>query len=161
MAAPRAEPSTLSASRESRERWRLFGIASAVSALLALPVGVAVAMSWVELPWAEPVPAAATPEWVALPQLRATTTDGAVVKARVALDVDGVAARTTIQRRTQQVGLLLEVSVASRTRDEIRSADGIEALSQDMQRRLNRYLEAEGANVVRSVAIQDLVVNPQ
>jgi flagellar basal body-associated protein FliL len=129
--------------------------------VVALPVGVAVAMAWVELPWVQSEPVAATPDWVTLPQLRATTTDGAVVKARVALDVDGVAARTAIQRRTQQVGLLLEVSVASRTHDEIRSPDGIESLSKDMRQRLNRYLEGEGANVVRSVAIQDLIVNPQ
>ena len=47
-----------------------------------------------------------------------------MVKARVALDVPGAAAKNAIQRNTQQVGLLLEVSIAQQTRAQIGSPDG-------------------------------------
>lgn len=144
-----------------REGLRLFLIASAITAVIALPMGVAVGMSWVDIPWTQRPDAPPTPDWVTLPQLRATTQDGSFVKARVALDVDGASARNTIQRRTQQVGLVLEVAVAGRTRDQIRTPAGMKRLSTDMRDRLNEYLESEGDKVVRSVAIQDLIVNPQ
>jgi flagellar basal body-associated protein FliL len=144
-----------------RERIRLFVIAASVSAFVAVPVGISVGMSWVDLPWSDPVESRAAPDWVPMPQVRATTIDGSVVKARVALDVEGSAARNAIQRRTQQVGLVLEVAVSSHTRDEIRSTRGIERLSVDMRDRLNAFLESEGPSVVRAVAIQDLIVNPQ
>lgn len=159
MAAPRAPAPDRAESR--RESLRLFLIAAAVTGVLVMPVGVAVGMSWVELPWVAPAESTATPEWVPLPQVRATTLDGTFVKARVALDVEGASARGTIQRRTQQVGLVLEMAVAAHTREQIRAPGGLEHLSSDMRERLNRYLESEGDQVVRSVAIQDLIVNPQ
>lgn len=158
MPAPRSGASPRTAPRESL---RLFLIAAGVTALFVLPIGVAVGMSWVDLPWIAPTQARAQPEWLALPQVRATTLDGNVVKARVALDVTGASVRGTIQRNTQQVGLVLETAVAAHTRDQIRSAEGIEHLSGVMRDRLNDYLASEGDSVVRSVAIQDLIVNPQ
>lgn len=161
MAPPRAPLAPASSPDDERStNRRVYWAAAAITVLVALPVGVSIGMSWVDLPWSN-TEARATPEWVALPQLRATTIDGSVVKARVALDVDGVTARNAIQRRAQQVGLLLEVSVASRSKAQIRSPEGIEALSVDMRTRLNHYLESEGADAVKSVAIQDLIVNPQ
>jgi flagellar basal body-associated protein FliL len=85
-----------------------------------------------------------------------------VVRARVALDVPGALLKSTIQRNTQQVGLLLELSVASRTRADLGRPDGIAALSQDMRMRLNTYLGVEdGEPGVQSVAIQDLLIKPQ
>ena len=107
-----AEPAT--------DNRRLVLIAVAMTALLAVPIGISVGMSWVDLPWSNVEPAKAAPEWVNLPQVRATTVDGTVVKARVALDVPGAVAKNTIQRNTQQVGLLLEVSIAQQTREQIR-----------------------------------------
>jgi hypothetical protein len=139
---------------------RIWLVTAAIGLLIALPVGVSIGLSWVDLPWSNS-DARSAPDWVGVPQVRATTIDGAVVKARVALDVQSAAARTTIQRRTQQVGLLLEVSVASHTREQIRSPQGIAQLAQDMRSRLNSYLESEGVDVVKAVAIQDLIVNPQ
>jgi flagellar basal body-associated protein FliL len=159
MATPPINPNDKYAA-EARERQRLFFIALAITAVVALPVGVSVGMSWVDLPWSQSE-SRAVPDWVALPQVRTTTIDGTVVKTRVAVDVEGTSARTAIQRRTQQVGLLLEVSVASHTREQISSAQGIERLSGDMRGRLNSYLEAEGVDVVKAVAIQDLLINPQ
>ena len=141
---------------------RLVLIAVSVTALLAVPIGISVGMSWVELPWSNVEPVKAAPEWVNLPQVRATTIDGTVVKARVSLDVPGALAKNTIQRNTQQVGLLLEVSIAQQTREQIGSPKGISRLSDDMRDRLNAYLGGEGKDVaVKSVAIQDLLVKPQ
>ncbi|QTN22742.1 hypothetical protein HZ992_21865 [Rhizobacter sp. AJA081-3] len=141
---------------------RLVLIAVAVTALLAVPIGISVGMSWVDLPWSNVEPVKAAPDWVNLPQVRATTVDGTVVKARVALDVPGAVAKNTIQRNTQQVGLLLEVSIAQQTREQIGSPKGITRLSDDMRERLNAYLGGEGDEAaVKSVAIQDLLVKPQ
>ena len=119
-------------------------IAVAVTALLAVPIGISVGMSWVELPWSNVEPVKAAPEWVNLPQVRATTIDGTVVKARVALDVPGAVAKNTIQRNTQQVGLLLEVSIAQQTREQIGSPKGITRLSDDMRDRLERLPRRRG-----------------
>jgi flagellar basal body-associated protein FliL len=147
---------------EGADNRRLILIAVTVTALLALPIGVSVGMKWVDLPWEQSVPARAAPDWVSLPQVRATTVDGTVVKARVALDVPGTVAKNTIQRNTQQVGLLLEVSIAQQTRAQIGSPKGIAHLSDDMRDRLNAYLGTDGSDdAVKSVAIQDLLVKPQ
>lgn len=149
-----AEPAT--------DNRRLVLIAVAMTALLAVPIGISVGMSWVDLPWSNVEPVRAAPEWVNLPQVRATTVDGTVVKARVALDVPGAVAKNTIQRNTQQVGLLLEVSIAQQTREQIGSPKGIARLSDDMRDRLNAYLGGDDDEVaVKSVAIQDLLVKPQ
>lgn len=122
-------------------------------------MGVSVGMSWVDLPWNEPKPAQAVPEWVSLPQVRATTTDGTVVKARVALDVQGSSAKTQLQNNMAQVGLLLEISIAQQTRAQIGSPQGIPRLAQDIRDRLNGYLVPNGDDApIRSVAIQDLLV---
>jgi len=160
MAPPRTVPPSRYEEDERTGNRRVLFAAAAVALLVALPVGVSVGMSWVDLPWSA-AETKVVPEWVAVPQLRATTIDGAVVKARVALDVESAAVRSAIQRRIQQVGLVLEVSVASRSEEQVRATDGLAALSDDMRVRLNRYLEAEGPGVVKAVAIQDLIVNPQ
>jgi flagellar basal body-associated protein FliL len=151
-------PDDIPASIDARRLWL---IGAAVAAALFVPLGVAFSLAWVEMPWAS-ADGRPTPEWVTLPQLRATTSDGVVVRARVALDVPGTLLKGTIQRNTQQVGLLLELSVASRSRADLGGPDGIAALSQDMRTRLNHYLGvAEGDAGVQSVAIQDLLIKPQ
>lgn len=156
-----ATPSTPDAASTADARRNLL-IVAVVATLIALPVGVSVGMSWVDLPWNEPVPVKAAPDWVSLPQVRATTIDGTVVKARVALDVQGSDAKSQIQRNVQQVGLLLEVSIAQQTRAQIGSPQGIPRLAEDMRDRLNAYLGDDGEDAaVKSVAIQDLLVKPQ
>lgn len=160
-----ATPPSLAAASAapSSETRRSLVIVAALTALVAVPVGVSLGMNWVDLPWSEASKVQAAPEWLALPTVRATTSDGTVVKARVALDVSNSAARSAIQRNVQQVGLLLEVSIAQQSRAQIGSAQGIPHLAQDMRDRLNEYLDAETSNEppVKSVAIQDLLVKPQ
>jgi flagellar basal body-associated protein FliL len=158
MAATPSNPDT-AANTDAR---RNLLVVAVVAALIALPVGVSLGVSWVDLPWNEPAPVKAAPDWVSLPQVRATTIDGTVVKARVAVDVQGGDAKAQIQRNVQQVGLLLEVSIAQQTRAQIGSPQGIPRLAEDMRDRLNAYLGDEGEDAaVRSVAIQDLLVKPQ
>jgi len=144
----------------SADNRRLLLIALTVVLMVVVPIGVSVGMSWVDMPWSD-TQARSDPEWLSMPQVRATTADGTAVRARVALDVPSPKIKAMIQRSTQQVGLLLEVSVASHTRAELGSAEGIGHLSEDMRERLNAYLGVDDAVAVRSVAIQDLLVKPQ
>jgi flagellar basal body-associated protein FliL len=148
------------ASGQIPDNRRLLLIALMVVVAFCVPIGLAVGMSWVDLPWSSN-PSRPVPDWVGLPQVRATTADGTVVKVRVALDVPSAFSKNAIQRNTQQLGLLLEVSVASHTRAQLGSPQGIRHLSADMRTRLNDYLGASGDDAVRSVAVQDLLVKPQ
>ena len=157
-----ASPPTLADPTPASDTRRSLFIVAVLTALVAVPVGVSLGMKWVDLPWSEPSRVQATPDWLALPVVRATTSDGTVVKARVALDVADNAAKSTIQRNVQQVGLLLEVSIAQQTRAQIGSSQGIPRLAEDMRDRLNEYLDGDdAAPPVKSVAIQDLLVKPQ
>ncbi len=153
-------PATSTAAGADTKRTLL--VVAVVTALISVPVGVSVGMSWVDMPWSEASHSRAVPDWVTLPMVRATTSDGTVVKARVALDVADSSAKSTIQRNVQQVGLLLEVSIAQQTRAQIGSTQGIPRLAEDMRDRLNAYLESDAEDpLVKSVAIQDLLVKPQ
>lgn len=158
-----ARPPTLAEPAPTSDFRRSLVIVAGLTALVAVPVGVSVGMNWVDMPWSEPARSQAVPDWLALPTVRATTSDGTVVKARVALDLADNAAKSTIQRNVQQVGLLLEVSIAQQTREQIGSSEGIPRLAEDMRDRLNEYLDGDEAEAppVRSVAIQDLLVKPQ
>ncbi len=137
---------------------RTLVIVAALAAVLALPVGMAVGMAWVELPWSQ-AESRATPEWLALPVVRATTSDGLAVKTRVAVDAEDAGTRRAIQRKAQQVGLLLETSVALHTQRDLAGAPGIDRLGRGMQASLNGWLAAEGVPPVRQVVVQDLLVN--
>lgn len=155
-------PAHAAAAASGADTRRTLLVVAVVTALISVPVGVSVGMSWVDMPWSDPSPSRAAPDWVTLPTVRASTSDGTVVKARVALDVPDSGAKSTIQRNVQQVGLLLEVSIAQQTRAQIGSAQGIPRLAEDMRDRLNAYLDSDGDEpAVKSVAIQDLLVKPQ
>lgn len=157
-----AELSSASAAASGADTRRTLLVVAVVTALISVPVGVSVGMSWVDMPWSEAARTQAAPDWVALPAVRATTSDGTVVKARVALDVPGSSAKSAIQRNVQQVGLLLEVSIAQQSRAQIGSPEGITHLASDMRERLNAYLDGDADEpAVKSVAIQDLLVKPQ
>jgi flagellar basal body-associated protein FliL len=153
-----AAPPSADTDSRSDTRRSLIGIALLV-ALIVLPIALSLSVSWVDLPWNSAAPAKAAPDWVSLPQVRATTTDGTVVKARVALDVQGSSAKTQLQNNVAQVGLLLEISIAQQTRAQIGSPQGIPRLAQDIRDRLNGYLVPTGEDApIKSVAIQDLLV---
>ena len=147
-------PKPASSSSTKRSLALVVGV---LAALLALPLGVALGAAWIDM--FGPTPSGrAAPQWVMPGTVRATTNDGTAVKARVALDVGTSSARDAVQRRMQQVSLVLEVSVGSHRRRELSGSQGIQNLADDMLERLNDYLGQEGVTPIRSVAIQDLIV---
>ena len=96
------------------------------------------------------------PQWVTPGEVRATTRDGTLVRLRVALDAPDSSTRSALESRLQQVGLLLEVSVAALSRSDLAGAEGLARLAHEMLQRLNAYLASEGVAPLKSVAIQDL-----
>lgn len=148
-------PHSATAQRPSNRSIAL--IVGGLTALLALPLGMALGAAWIDFAGNAP-PARAVPQWVTPGTVRATTTDGTSVKARVALDVGTSDGRDAVQRRLQQVGLVLEVSVGAHGRRQLAGSRGIQNLSEDMLDRVNEYLDQEGVAPIRSVAIQDLLV---
>jgi hypothetical protein len=153
---PSPQRTAAEAAAARSERRRAAVVAVVVVGVIAVPVAVSVVISWGDVSWPGRT---STPLWVALPQVRATTNDGVIVKARVAVDAPDSSA--AIQRRTQQVGLVLEGSIAAHTRGQLAGAPGIARLSGDMEGRLNGYLADQGVAPVRSLAIQDLYVTPR
>ena len=77
MATPPAFAPAPDESSSADTRRSLF-IVALLTAAVAVPVGVSVGMKWVDMPWAEPARTQAAPDWVALPTVRATTSDGTV-----------------------------------------------------------------------------------
>jgi flagellar basal body-associated protein FliL len=147
--ATRATPATSDTARS------LYAVA-VITALIGVLVGTAATVAWVERTGARSSASQPAPQWVTPSEVRATTRDGTIVKARVALDAVNASNRSAVERRMQQVGLVLELSIGSHSRHELVAPDGISRLAADMLQRLNDYLVAQGADPLRSVAIQDL-----
>lgn len=126
-------------------------------ALAAVPVIVAAALAWLEYK-APSVVKAPEPMWVNPGTIRATTTDGQPVRSKVAIDMAESFAKSSVERRLHQVGLLLQTSLASKSRQELAGREGLEDLSEDMLERLNDYLGKEDIPPARHVAIQELLI---
>ena len=90
--------------------------------------------------------------------VRATTSDGTSVVARVAIDARSAGTRSALEQERQQVSLMLQNSVASHPHQAILGARGIQRLSSDMRDRLNEFLASRQVEPVRDVVIQDLLV---
>ena len=150
---PRKPTSRPVVNPETGEAARPLYAAVILTALVGGLVGTAAMISWVDGPRLSSQP---TPQWVMPSEVRATTQDGTLVKARVALDVASSSNRHAVERRMQQVDLVLQLSIGGRSRRELTAPDGVARLADDMRRQLNAYLLAEGADPVRSVAIQDI-----
>lgn len=125
--------------------------------LAAVPVVLALALTWLQYsqPSAGKVP---EPMWVNPGTIRATTTDGVPVKTKVAIDMAESFAKSAVERRLGQVGLVLQTSLASKSRDELTGSAGLKGLSQDMLSRLNDYLGKEEIPPARTVTIQDFLI---
>lgn len=133
-----------------------------LAALAVLVVGLLAAQgagaSW--LGWAEnPGLDGEAPRWLVTDTLRATTADGAVVKAKVVLDAPDDETRLLLGRQAGQVQLLMQVSVAGHGDSGSTGAERVQRLAGDIHQRLNAYLEAQRVPPVRDVVIQDLVVS--
>lgn len=143
--------------RPRSESRRDLAIAAAIAAVVGVPVGVAGGMRWVEF-GRDRRSARPEPEWLVPDALRAMTQDGTLVKARVALEPGSGASRSALRLRLREIDKILHVSVLTHSRAQISGAAGLERLSGDMLRRVNRYLAAEGITPLRSIAITELVM---
>lgn len=137
-------------------------LAVSLAALTFLVVGLLMAQgagaSW--LGWAEsPGLDGDAPRWLVTDTLRATTADGAVVRAKVVLDAPDNETRMLLGRQAGQVQLLMQVSVAGHDSAGANGAERVQRLSEEIHERLNGFLEAQRVPPVRDVVIQDLVVS--
>ena len=98
------------------------------------------------------------PSWVQSETVRATTSDGTSVVARVAIDARSAGTRSALEQERQQVSLMLQNSVASHPHQAVLGARGIQRLSSDMRDRLNEFLASRQVEPVRDVIVQDLLV---
>ncbi len=158
MAQPVAAPSQLKASQGNSDRLMGACVLAFVIALLGLPTAVALGTSWVEIAGSTHA-ARQAPSWVQSESVRATTSDGTAVLARVAIDAGNAATRNTLEQEWLQVALLLQNSVASHPHQEVVGTSGFRLLSADMRDRLNGFLASRRVEPVRDVIVQDLVVN--
>ena len=126
-------------------------------ALVGVPAAVVLGISWVDT--ATPVHGErAAPSWVQSESVRATTSDGTSVQARVAIDAGNADTRSALEQERQQVSLMLQNSVASHPHQAVMGASGIRRLSGDMRDRLNEFLASRQIEPVRDVVVQDLLV---
>jgi flagellar basal body-associated protein FliL len=121
---------------------------------IAVPAGIVGGINWLDLGTASrgrPVP-----RWMTSGEVHATTSDGTVVKVRVAFATGDASTKSAMSSQRREIGLLLQLSVAAQTTQQLAGQDGIEHLADDMLQRVNAYLAASGLQPVRDVAIQDL-----
>lgn len=133
-------------------------VLAGVILLIGIPAAVAIGFAAVD--FSEPTRTGrAAPDWVNSETVRATTSDGESVKARVSIDVGDRETRAVLEANRTQVALLLQISLGARHRQAIQGADGMQRLSQDMESRLNEFLASYRADPVREVVVQELVFN--
>lgn len=131
-------------------------IAVTIAGIVGVPAGMAAALQWIEVGSDSATPA--EPRWLTPDALRAMTQDGTLVKARVALEPGSGGSQSALRLRLREIDQLLNVSVLAHSREQISGADGLARLTDDMLRRVNRYLVAEGVTPLRSIAIVELVM---
>jgi hypothetical protein len=131
-------------------------VIAATIVAVGLPGALAVGAYWADR--AGPVAReAAAPHWLTFESVRATSSDGEAVKAKLALDVPEARTRELINSRYAQVSLLLQASVAGYEHGRDGGADRVQRLAAAVRGRLNDFLEEGGVPPVRDVVIQDLV----
>ena len=151
-----ATHSVLSADGDSDRLLSAYVLAFVI-ALIGVPAAVALGISWVDM--AGPAHGGRpAPSWVQSESVRATTSDGTSVQARVAIDAGNANTRSALEQERQQVSLMLQNSVASHPHQAVMGASGIRRLSGDMRDRLNEFLASRQIEPVRDVVVQDLLV---
>jgi flagellar basal body-associated protein FliL len=157
MAPPPPKPAA-SAGRPASDRYLPGIVFVAVLVLIGLPAALATGASWVD--WSDKPTAeqAATPHWLPTETVRATSGDGEVIKAKVALDVPDSDTRSWIKSRPQQVALVMQIAVAEHEHGNTEGSARVQRLSADLHERLNDYLESHQVPPVRDLIIQDLVI---
>ena len=156
MAAPPQEPAARAA-RSAVDRYLPAAIFAAVIVLIGLPAALATGASWVD--WSDSAASEQeAPSWLPAETVRATSSDGEMIKAKVALDVPDSDTRSWIKTHPQQVTLAMQIAVAEHDRGGAEGAQRVQRLADDVQERLNDYLVAHQVQPVRDLVIQDLVI---
>lgn len=126
--------------------------------LIGTPVAIGLGASWID--WSDPVAVSGeAPKWVGSETVRATTSDGEVVKARVAIDAGDASTRSVLEENRRDVALLMQISIASQDRNAVRGAEGMRRLSEDMRERLNTFAAGHQVPGVKQVIVQDLLIS--
>jgi flagellar basal body-associated protein FliL len=99
-----------------------------------------------------------TPSYIESGTVRATTSDGTTVTARVAIDVRNPDTRAVLEKERDQVALMLQNSVGVQPYDSILGASGMTQISSNMRTQLNQFLESRQVEPVHDVMIQDLLI---
>ena len=123
----------------------------------ASPVVLVMALAWFDFDSVAPgeVP---KPVWVNPGTIRATTTDGVPVKTKVAIDAADTSAKLLMERQLNQVGLVLQNSLASKSRQQLTGPQGLSGLSSDMLTQLNGYLGQQDIAPAKAVVVQDFLL---
>ncbi|MFM2447691.1 MAG: hypothetical protein RIS44_141 [Pseudomonadota bacterium] len=123
----------------------------------ASPVVLVMALAWFDFDTVSPgeVP---KPVWVSPGTIRATTTDGVPVKTKVAIDAADSSAKLLMERQLNQVGLVLQNALASKSRQQLTGPQGISGLSEDMLNQLNGYLGQQDIAPAKAVVVQDFLI---
>lgn len=142
----------------SSDRLLPIAVVAAVVVLVGLPAALATGARWVD--WADSTSGTeqAPPSWVTAEPVRATSSSGEVIKARVALDAPAPETRSLIQSQPQQVALLLQISVAEHDPGDAEGSERVQQLAAHIETRVNAYLVSHKVPPVREAVIQDLVI---
>jgi flagellar basal body-associated protein FliL len=125
--------------------------------LVGLPAAVAFGLSWAG--WSGITSSdRAVPAWVQSETVRATTSDGSVVTARVAIDAGNADTKAALESERKQVGLMLQNSVGAQPQHRLSGPTGLAQLSEDVRDQLNGFLESRQVPPVREVFVQDLLI---
>ncbi len=125
--------------------------------LVGLISGAALATTWRAEPsaWVNP---RSTPHWLPAESVRATSRDGDIVRARVALDAPDPDTRAWIRSHAGQLELLLQVGVSQFQDDGVGGAQRVQRLGTDIRTHVNTFLSAHHVPPVRDVMIEDLMI---
>lgn len=130
--------------------WKLLAVVVGMAAALA---ALLVALAFVATAWQD----GGHPQWVSSTAVRATTGDGTIVRARLALDAPDAETRDFARRSPAQLALMLQVAIAAFDAGSANGADRVLRLGASVRERVNEMLAARRLPPVRDVVLQDLV----
>lgn len=128
-----------------------------VALAIGLTSGLAIGMSSFNFdPW---MPSSRpAPSYIESGAVRATTSEGTTVTARVAIDVRNPDTRAVLEKERDQVALMLQNGVGAQPYESILGASGVAQISSNMRTRLNQFLESRQVEPIHHVMIQDLLI---
>ena len=150
-------PTSAPRAQGSSERLLPTLVVAGLIVLIGIPAAVAFGLSWTG--WSGVTGGErAAPAWVQSETVRATTSDGSVVTARVAIDAGNADTKAALESERKQVGLMLQNSVGAEPQHKLSGPTGVARLSENVRDQLNGFLESRQVPPVREVFVQDLLI---